>query len=282
MTTATMRWQTSLTFRRFRKKLTDISRIHWSHTLGADSINQILDSEDDSTIYSNVINTTFDSHKDSHTVKDIKEWIPNYMDRTRLFLLIICSANLEAYLKEITEIYLLSKGYFSRDNLSKADLLSLNKVGKALGAPILNKSSIPEPLKYAECLFDVSFGEYKTKWTTLYKLRCVAAHNGGMAMIRTMTEIPSLSASEFDLFGISWTELKEAMDAADQIASIIDKKISNYDVLMIEAEQTIRWLALKGNLPTQNNVWPYLYDNFGLYRFKGHGKKKLLNIFYTT
>jgi len=84
-----------------------------------------------------------------------------------------------------------------------------------MGSPILGKSSIPESLKYTENLFGVEFGSRKEIWRKPYKLRCVVAHNGGVVMPKTLRQIPDLSIREFEMMGISWNELRKAMNAAD-------------------------------------------------------------------
>lgn len=162
-----------------------------------------------------------------HKVSELDHWFDSYLSRVRLHLLIIASASLESYLTDIAFYFIAQQGYLQKSN-SSTDLLELNAVGRALGAPIMQRASIPEPLKYAEKSFDVELGEYRKIWNKAYHLRCVTAHNGGMVMPAALKRIPDLSIPEFDLMGINWSELRKCMNAADQIVTIIDRKVSNY------------------------------------------------------
>jgi len=94
-----------LSFRRFRRKLHELSRIYWNHQIGAESILKLsLDAKPDDFIV-DVLGCSFDRGMYPKTVSETGEWIPKYLEIIRLHILIITSA----YLKDITLILLLLK-----------------------------------------------------------------------------------------------------------------------------------------------------------------------------
>lgn len=273
-------WQATLAFRRFRKKIYNLSRTYWTHQMGADVISQQIQHADPNLYVVDYLNCcSFDIKMHPQTIQETIDWLPKYMERARLHILILVSASLEAYLKDITFNFIASKGYIQPPKSNK-ELLKINEVGEALGSPILGKSSIPEPLKFAEKLFDINYGNNRTIWDKSYKLRCAAAHNGGMVLQKTLKEIPDLSIPEFEMIGISWDDLKTAMVAADNIAALTDNKISNYSITLIESEQTLRILNSKNKLPkNRKEIWTILYEDYAL-QVKRTDKMRLERIFY--
>lgn len=271
-------WQTTLAFRRFREKLHELSRIYWTHIMGAESILNHARSADPNDYIVDSIGCSFDMKMHPKKVSETFDWIPQYLDRIRLHILIITAASLEAYLKDITFNYIASSGYVKRPK-SSTELLKLNEIGEAMGSPILSKSSIPEPLKFAEKLFDVSFANRKTIWNKSYKLRCVVAHNGGMVMPKTLRQIPDLSIPEFEMIGIDWNELRKSMNAADEIVAIIDSTVSSYKIQVIETEQILRILKNRNQLPLRKKVWSFMHDEFSL-RVKNKDKERLELMMY--
>src|ERR1041384_5738824 len=106
--------------------------------------------------------------------------LPVFAERNRLYLLVIYTAFLESYLKEITFSYTSSRGQL----LNLSDItqpLKLAPVGEAMASPILKSSTVPAMINYASKYYDIDFGENAVQWNKIYKLRCIAAHNGGVA-----------------------------------------------------------------------------------------------------
>ncbi len=256
-------WQTTLAFRRFREKLHDLSKIYWTHQIGVESIIKQTQNANPDDFIVDVIGCSFDRRMHPKKVSETIDWLPKYLERARLHILIVTSASLEAYLHDITFNFLAAKGYLKHSS-SNTELLTLNEIGDALGNPILGKSSIPEPLKFAEKLFNIDYGNNRTIWTKSYKLRCVAAHNGGMVMPKTLQQIPDLAIPEFEMIGLDWDELRKSMNAADEIVAMTDYHISSYEITSIEVEQTLRILKKKGKLPPQQKLWTFMFDEFSL------------------
>lgn len=184
-------------------------------------------------------------------------------------------------MKDITFGYLAVSGYLQPRG-SKTELLKLTDVGNSLGGPIMSRDSLPEPLKYAEKLFEVDFGTKKDIWVRAYKLRCVAAHNGGMAMPKTLRKIPDLSTPEFGFIGIDWEELKKCMRAGVNIAKILDRKIAGKsgEIQQIEAEQCLRIDASKNRLPgRRDELGKHLFDTYRL-QVPRRKKEEFCRMFY--
>lgn len=273
-------WETTLAFRRFRKKTNQLSHVYWTQQMGVDCLRERLMSEDPNDIASKIINVSFVYKMYPKTNSEVLTWLDTYMERNRLHILVICCANLEAYLKEVTFAYLASLGHKIEKPVN--ELLTLTETGKALGAPILASSTLPDMVKYAKHLWSVDFGTNETILNTAYKLRCTTAHNGGMIMPKTAKEIPTLQNKEFDMLGLDWEELRKTMKAADDIAATIDHKISNYQIRLIETEQILRFTYSKNKLPNQKNIWHFLHNGFHLFPIRRQDKNELISKFYTT
>lgn len=271
-------WKTTLSFRRFRRKLNELSMVHWTNQIGADSIVQLVDGKPESAYAVDEIGCAFDRRMFPRSVSETRDWLPVYIERTRLHLLVLTAASLEAYLHEATFVHLAAAGYVKRPT-TLVEPLKLNDLGEALGKPILGKASLPEPLKYAEQLFALDYGDHRAVWTKAYKLRCVAAHTGGMVSSKHLKDIPDLDLDEYDMIGLEWNELREAMKAADHIASQTDYAIASDESRLIEAEQTMRIMKAKGELPKKRKLWQTMHDKFAVQVNKA-GKQWLEELFY--
>lgn len=276
-------WQTTLSFRKFREKTNSLSRLYWTQQLATDSLLEQLNGKDPNAIATEEIACSFEPRMHSKTVEETIDWLPVFMERNRLHLLVIYTAFLETYLKEITFFHVASLGYVT--NLAdKSYPIKLTKMGEALASPILKSSTVPEMIKYASELFDISFGRNATEWNKIYKIRCAAAHNGGIATPKFLQGISgtplALNPQEYENIGLTWDELRTAMKYADEIAALIDSKISNYDIRILETEQVIRELYKKGNLPVRTKLWQLLHNNYSLYPIKRSDKNNFISKFY--
>jgi len=270
-----MTWFPSLCFRRFREKHTELSKIYWTHELGVENLkNTLRNSNKDDQVVNAAGVVAFPIGMFPYTVEQTLGWLEIYLNRARLHLLVICSANLEAYLQDVTALYLLSKGY-------GINFAELSDVGEALGAPILKKDSLPEPLKYAQKLFDVDYGQHLSDWNRAYKLRCAAAHNGGIVEPRTIKEIPDIGIDIGKMIGITWEELRPLLASAEQIATITDQKISSYELLKVEVIKLLTDLkennqlqSFRGpqNATTRQSLWGDLSLEFKIQGIKRKDK----------
>lgn len=262
----TKEWAPSLAFRRFQGKQYELNRLYWTQVISHEALGQILEMKDKATQTLNALNMDIPAMRHFHTVEETKQWAPEYLNRSRLHLLVICAANLESYLKEITFWHLYSNGYKSK-NAKKLDA-----IGNAIGRPILSRSSLPEPLKYAQLLFHLDFGTNLTKWQRFYKLRCAAAHNGGMVTARTLKDIPDLTTPLHHPIGLSWKELKDALASAEHIAKAIDQKATDKRLRLNEVKHELNELKSIGNLPEKERLWEFIHQNYGLKGLKRREK----------
>lgn len=276
-------WQSTLAFRRFRKKTDDLSRIYWTMQMSTDCLNSQLLTKNPNSISTEEISCSFDSKMHNQTVSETLIWLPIFMERNRLHLLVIYTAFLETYLKEITLIYMFNMGYINNLN-DISQVMKMTKVGEAIASPILKSSTVPEMLKYASELFDINFGTRGSEWIKIYKIRCAAAHNGGIATPKFLREVSgtplTLAPQEYDNIGLTWDELRLAMRYADEIAALIDAKITNYNIRILETEQVLRELYSKNILPDEKKIWQVMHDKYGLFPIKKDEKKLFMKKFY--
>lgn len=251
--------------------------------MASDCLQEQLDTKNPTAISAEEINCSFDSRMHPQTVSETLSWLPTFMERNRLHLLVIYTAFLETYLKEITFFYTASQGHVNNTH-DKTYPIKLTKVGEAYASPILKSSTVPDMLKYAAELFDINFGRNATEWVKIYKVRCAAAHNGGIATPKFLQDISgmplSLNPREYENIGLTWDELRAAMRYADEIAALIDSKVSNYDIRILETEQILREQNGKGILPNKNKLWQFLHDEYSLFPIKRPDKNRLLSKFY--
>lgn len=116
-----------------------------------------LNGKNPNDVSAKIINASFSWKMHSQTVGDTLNWLPMFMERNRLYLLVIYTAFLETYLKEVTFFYMASSEYLSNPG-EVSQPLKLTKVGEALASPILKSSTVPDMIKYASELYDINFG----------------------------------------------------------------------------------------------------------------------------
>lgn len=276
-------WNTTLSFRRFRLKTHELSKVYWTQQMSADSLLNQLKGKNPKDISSQIIDCSFDSKMYSQEVQDTISWIPKYMERNRLHLLAIYTAFLETYLKEITFYHCASLGYIANAN-EKKDPLKLNTVGTAITAPIIKSSTVPEMIKYAGEYYGVDFGINATAWVKIYKVRCAAVHNGGIAtpgFLKAINGHPlSLNPKTYENIGLTWDELRTFMRYADEISATIDYKVSNYNIKLIEIEEVLRELKSKKTLPAKSKLWEHLSNEYSFIGVKRENKVQLVKKFY--
>ena len=126
-------WHSSISFRRFRKKHNELSRLYWTSALGAHFIeieNTKIDAGQKLTIEAQPL--PFKGHTMPLTKDEMINWLPEYQDSVRNAVLLMCSGNLELYMKRVTRFHLATSGY-----ASPGDRFALTSVGQAAGAPVL-------------------------------------------------------------------------------------------------------------------------------------------------
>lgn len=268
-----MTWEATVLFRRFRKRHEDISRIYWTHQLGADAIQAALKDSSDDAKTTSIIGPSFRASRLPLNAGDMRLWIQTYASRTLLHTLLVCAANLELYLHEITVLHLAGRGYLN-------DHGQLTTAGEKLGRKILTRASLPEPLKAAQKLFGVSFGTHLVTWNRSYKLRCTLAHSAGAITARTQKDLPGLKQRPNEMLTITWPELRSSLASALQIAIMIDRNVATRNTRVEEAIRELREMQQAGELPPKKECLSVLYQRFGI-RGLGEGANTIFARFYS-
>ena len=270
--------ETTLCFRNFLNKHSELSRIYWTHLMSSEHLRNSIVAAPPKEFTASYLNSSFPSFMHPQTIEETLSWLNTYMDRSRLHILVVCSANLEAYLKEITRLFLLSSGH----RKSSTEPFTLNSIGKALGAQILEKSSLPEPLKYAQDLFSLSLKNELPLWNTAYKLRCAAAHNGGVVDEKTKRELANLNLTIGDQISLDWEDLKSYLKCAHDIAKKIDSKLQSYEIKILESEKILNEGKITKKLPNRKSIWTYLHENFSINGIRNCDKEDIEHRLYSS
>jgi hypothetical protein len=276
-------WFTTLSFREFRIKTHQLSEVYWTQQMAVDCLKENLLTKNPDDVSSQVINCSFESKMFGQTVQETIDWLPKFMERNRLHLLVIYTAFLETYLKEITFYHCASQGNIA-NRTETSSPIKLNAVGTALTAPILKSSTVPDMIKFASEYYDIDFGVNAVEWIKIYKIRCAAAHNGGIAtpnFLKAISGQPlALRPNVYENIGLTWDELRTFMRYADEIAAMIDIKVSNYDVKKAEVEEVFRELKSTSSLPKQSKLWEFLHDEYAFQGIKRVDKNDFIRRFY--
>lgn len=258
----------TISFRRFREKHIELSEIYWQHVIGAQAIEKALGLAAKTDLAVTALGIATQQDQWGFTVQDTLAGTARYIDRVRLHLLAICCANLESFLKDACFCHIMSRGFKNAPG-------ELSESGEALGSPILKRSSLPDPMKYAEHLFSVNYDSHIAKLTKAYAYRCALVHNGGVVLPRTIQELSLPPSSLHTRLGYSWADLKSAMESAFEVAKITDRKLSTYTFRLEEIERELCFLRDTKTLP-KKEVWKYFHDQgFSLPRKRD--REKLLN-----
>jgi len=243
----------TLSLLRFRNKHSELSRIYWTHVIGAQTVEKHLSGVPDSTLAISALKIPTTQAQYGYNAKDTKDWIADYLGRSRLHILAICSANLEAFLKQITFAYVASLGH-------KLSPGKLSPVGEALAAPVLEYDSLPVPLEYCQELFQVDFSESLILWKRAYKIRCALVHNGGVVTARTAKDLGIANLRLHDHLTYTWDDLKADLNGAYHIANTISKKVNKYSLRFEEIEHELVSLKAMGALPAKEKLWTSFHD----------------------
>ena len=266
-------YESTLCFRRFRIRHTEVSRQHWSTTLAFEVVADRLNTIPPDTFVVDALRPSFPRNMYPLKTKEMQADMTNYLARLRLHLLVMCCANLEAYLKDITFLHVAGMGH-------APDCINLDVVGMALTRPILGSSSLIEPLVYAEELFGVKFGVPLIKWRRFYRLRCTAAHNGGYVTPRTLKELPGIGLPLHAQICLSYRELFEALEAADKIVETIDRKVVCQNLKRAEVARELAYLRDAKALPPRKDAMKFLHEEFGYPKINGALKEFVWKTFY--
>lgn len=277
-------WKATYSFRKFRQRTGGLSEFYWTQQLATDCLTDRLKGEASNRQPREIFTCSFDERMYQKTNAEALASLPEFMNQSRLHLLVIFAAYLESYLTESAFSFLLSKGHGENvDNPDKK--IKLNKVGEAIGKPLLQNSTIPDMIDYASELFKVELGAHANVWKKMYRIRCAVAHNGGFATPRFIQDIGGsgqlhLRPKIYDKLGLTWEELRLALRYGDEIASLIDNKIATYEVRIAEVEILLRELKSVKLLPDKDQLFTILHDKYSLHPIRKVEKRQILWKFY--
>lgn len=250
--------ESTISFRRFRSKNSELSRLYWFHALNSEIGLEKAQSLKQGEAIAPQITTGLTAKMFALTTAEYIAISAEMHNRMRLQLLLICSANLESYLNDIAFAYIASLGHTSSP-------IKLNEIGEALGRPILDVASVPRPLAYAEKLFGVDLGTLLAQWKNFYKLRCVVAHSGGVMTARSKKDLSQMSTPPLNAhLGLTWDELSKALDSAYKIVKKIDAKVRTREVKAAELQRELFLLKESNDLPAKRDLGTFLYKQYGI------------------
>jgi hypothetical protein len=181
---------------------------------------------------------------------ELSLWLRDYDNVIRNSILVLCTGNLEHYLKRAILVHLLSSGHSAEPGAFK-----LSEVGQAIGAPVLKRSTIPAQLKYIESLLGLGFRKHISVWEKAYKERCTLAHQAGI--------ISSTSQEDILLYDddvtTDWPALRQVLDSTNQIVSIVDQRISTGPLRLLEMEFELTILKSAKKLPSKKDLWKFVH-----------------------
>jgi hypothetical protein len=250
------KWTSTIAFRHFRTKHGNLSRIYWTWQLGIDAVKKVASLKKGTDFIVDAIGPHF---KRGMLPDTCDEFAAREDDRTgvfRLYLLVMCSANLEAYLQDVIRLHVGAQGH-------AIGPMKLTKVGDAIAKPVIRSSTIPDMLDYIESLVGVDFGKHRENWQKAYRLRCAAAHNGGFVDGQIKKKIPDIGFDEGQSIKLDWDQLITYLSSADEIAAFVDSKVSTKELRELELEWRLHEIKSQGKLPSRKDLWAFVHAAFG-------------------
>jgi hypothetical protein len=248
----TLSWRSTIAFRRFRRRLSELSRLQWTSVLGAHYVrreNARISGSEKLTFVDTTLG--FAGNMLPLTRDEMDVWLGQYENEVRNAALVLCSGALEAYLKRAGLLHLLASGY-----ASPTERFKLSEVGHALGAPVVKRSTVPGQLKYVQGLLGVNFNKHLAVWDKAYKERCTLAHQAGVISDTNQEDILSYDEN----IQTSWPALRQTLNSTNQIAAIIDQKIGTAPLLLLELEFELAILKKAGKLPARKDLWTFVHQ----------------------
>lgn len=248
---ATKGWAKTLAFKHFNDQHKVLSRLYWTAQAGRDLLAAKLHKEPADAAVTDGMPLTFAAKRLPERVGEFKNLLPQRAGIERLHLLVICSANLEAYLRAAIELHVGCQP--SRRNAS-----GLNRLGKSEVRCVRETTSVSKMLLGIETLLGVSFSDLDY-WRRGYKLRCAAAHDGGIVTPRTLSDLPGLGLAVGDRITLGWEELNDQWVCAWEIAARVDSRVSRPDSLRFEILALLRDWHREGSMPAGTQLWAQLH-----------------------
>jgi len=241
-------WFSTLCFRLFRKKHTNLSTLYWTGQLGTEAIARLLTGKPATDLaVAHIPPAAFVATKIDDTVASLTIALNERRGIERLHLLVISSANLESYLQDSIRLHVANQGHHTEKPRK------LTPVGDAIARPVVNRSTIPAMLTFIEELLGIKFGIHLARWKDAYRLRCAAAHNGGVVTSEVRNLCPGQTIG--DNITLDWKRLWDYLASADDIASLIDRTISTDSLRTLELLWFFQEMQQTKTLPARKPAW---------------------------
>lgn len=270
-------WYSTFAFREFRAGLTRLSRVYWTHQLGADLLEQAVRAHKGKAGSISAELGSVTKRMLHLSAADMQAWLPECSSLSRVHMLVVCSAILEAYVNTAAFLHV-AKSHLVVPG--SAGPIELTRVGDEIVRPIRGRSALSASLDYAPHLFGVNLGAHRGVWDVGYKIRCAIAHNGGVVDKKAQNNWPKPKPAIGEAIKLTWDQLRKYMDAADQIATTIDNVVASGFSRGLEGWQILRDLRDEQKCPPQTNVWKCLHDDYGISRLSEDVKKMIINDIY--
>lgn len=262
-------------FRRFKAELTNLSRLRWVFAFSQGHSLHYLDEQgiaDNDRLMAAHPLPGYDDHKLQISVGEFRQEAEGHEDHFNLLLLVKACANMEDYLGRMAQIWAVGQGY-----LDPKDKTLLDRRGKAIIQPAL-VSNLESSLSYLQLLLNVKFGPSLGLLGKAYKLRCIAAHNGGVVDHEAIRLFPELKTEWGKPIRLKWPTLHEQLKAAVQSCKVIENAIHSRDRYQGELQLILGELIKVGEVTGSDepNARMILRDKYGFHRIPG--RKALRNI----
>lgn len=208
--------------RRFKRELTNLSRLHWVFSYGVEFVRQSAEANGHSKtdrLMAVLPVKGFESERLNISIGDFSDHLNDHVDHLRLLLLVKACANLEDYLHRIAQIWVVGDGYFDAQGS-----MFLDRRGKALIAPAL-VSNLESSMNYLALLLGTTFGSHAGLCGKAYKLRCLAAHNGGIVDQEAIKVFPAMKAEWGNPIRLAWSDLHKYLKAISATTNLIERAI---------------------------------------------------------
>ena len=245
--------KTSVAFRRFNRRHSNLSTHYWTHVLSAKTIEKQLKGHEPKEWAVTALGVSMKEQEYGFNVAMTVSSMDEFMNTTRLHILAICLAQLESFIKDMA--YCVAR---LRDPDPRIG--GLSPMAEAMAKPILGVDSLPGPLEYSESFFEVELKDEIKTLNKAYAYRCAAVHNGGYATPKAHKRLGRGDLILNQKISIKWVELKPILLATFDVANRIDLKWGSKALGAIECEVELANIKSFTKLPNRNKVWAVLAD----------------------
>ena len=250
-------WISTIAFRLFRRKMQSLSATYWTFQLGIHAVQERLQGVNGDKMVVHEIKPPFNLGMLPEDADTFLSGVDERCGIHRLHLLVVGMATLEAYRKDSIRLHVAGLGHAN-------GIEKLDEVGKAIAAPVSRRSTVPSMVDYAGHLLGIDFQPVMPDLERAYKLRCAAAHNGGVATTRTLEEVTDLGIALGSVICLDWEHLRKYLKTIDRVASHVDSRVAKAPARYLEIEWLLHQLKKDKALPDKPKLWMWLAQAYGV------------------